>query len=81
MKDLIDRLEELAIARHEAVVAKTKLENENATLSSIINDLRRTNDVLAKTCKFHNDFFDELGIRAEFQKYFDEKVEEEQKNE
>lgn len=81
MEELIDRLEELAIARHQAIMAQSKLEEDNATLKKIIEDLRRTNDVLAKTCKFHNEFFDELGIRAEFQKYFDKRVEEEQNNE
>lgn len=74
MNELIARLEEQAVEIAKLKVTVEDLMNKNA-------ELERTREILANTCKFHNDFFDDLGLREHFQKYFDEKVKEEQKNE
>ena len=73
MNDLIVRLEELVLENAKLKVTVEDLMNKNA-------ELERTREILANTCKCHNDFFDDLGLREHFQKYFDEKVKEEQKN-
>lgn len=74
MNELIARLEELTLENAKLKVTVEDLMNKN-------KELERTREILANTCKFHNDFFDDLGIREHFQKYFEEKVKEEQKNE
>ena len=74
MNELIARLEELTLENAKLKVTVEELMNKN-------KELERTREILANTCKFHNDFFDDLGIREHFQKYFEEKVKEEQKNE
>ena len=74
MNDLIVRLEELVLENAKLKVKIEELENKN-------EELERSKEILANTCKCHNDFFDDLGLRKHFQKYFDEKVKEEQKNE
>lgn len=73
MNELIARLEEQAVEIAKLKVTVEDLMNKNA-------ELERTREILANTCKCHNDFFDDLGIRKHFQEYFDEKVKEEQKN-
>lgn len=73
MNELIARLEELTLENAKLKVTVEDLMNKN-------KELERTREILANTCKFHNDFFDDLGIREHFQKYFEEKVKEEQKN-
>lgn len=74
MNELIERIEELAIEN-----AKLKVTIED--LAEKVNELSRTREILSKTCKIHNDFIDDLGLRKNFQEYFDKLVEEEQKNE
>ena len=73
MNELIARLEEQAVEIAKLKVTVEDLMNKN-------KELERTREILANTCKFHNDLFDDLGIREHFQKYFEEKVKEEQKN-
>ena len=72
MNELIARLEEQAVE-----IAKLKVTVEDLMKKN--EELERTREILAKTCKFHNDFFEDLGLREHFQKYFEEKVKEEQK--
>lgn len=74
MNELIARLEELTLENAKLKVTVEDLMKKN-------DELERTREILANTCKFHNDFFDELGIRKHFQEYFEEKIKEEQKNE
>ena len=74
MNELIARLEEQAVE-----IAKLKVKIKDLTNRN--EELERTREILANTCKCHNEFFDDLGIREHFQKYFEEKVKEEQKNE
>lgn len=74
MNELIARLEEQAVE-----IAKLKVTVEELIKKN--DELERTREILANTCKFHNDFFEDLGLREHFQKYFEEKVKEEQKNE
>lgn len=73
MNELIARLEELTLENAKLKVTVEDLMNKN-------KELERTREILANTCKCHNDFFDDLGLREHFQKYFEEKVKEEQKN-
>lgn len=73
MNELIARLEEQAVEIAKLKVTVEELMEKNT-------ELERSKEILAHTCKCHNDFFDDLGIREHFQKYFDEKVKEEQKN-
>ena len=73
MNDLIVRLEELVLENAKLKVTVEELMKKNTELES-------SKEILAHTCKCHNDFFDDLGLREHFQKYFDEKVKEEQKN-
>ena len=73
MNDLIVRLEELVLENAKLKVTVEELMKKN-------EELERTREILAKTCKFHNDFFEDLGLREHFQNYFDEKVKEEQNN-
>lgn len=74
MSEIISRLEELAIENAKLKVTIEDLMEKN-------KELERARDILASTCKLHNDFFDEIGIREGFQEFFENKIKEEQNNE
>ena len=72
MDELINRIEELAIENAKLKVAVEELDRK-------YKESERYREIMAKTCKVHNDFIDDLGLRKDFQEYFDKTVEEEQK--
>ena len=72
MDELINRLEELAVENAKLKVAVEELNKQ-------LKESEHYREIMAKTCKVHNDFIDDLGLRKNFQEYFDELVKEEQK--
>lgn len=72
MDELINRLEELAVENAKLKVAVEELDRQ-------LKESEKYREIMAKTCKVHNDFIDDLGLRKNFQEYFDALVQEEQK--
>lgn len=68
----LNRYEELVEAKNDACNELTEKTILLDKAKDKIDDLQRTIGVLRKTCKAHNDFVDDNGLRDTFQRYFDE---------
>jgi len=67
----LNRYEELVEAKNDACKELTETTILLEKAKDKIEDLQKTIGVLRKTCKAHNDFFDDADLRKSFQDYFD----------
>lgn len=67
----LERYEELVKERDDSKRESKELFINYEKAKDKIKDLQKTVDVLTRTCKAHNDFFDDADLRKDFQDYFD----------